>query len=335
MRQINARWSPTPAKRAALWIWCAALALGAAAAHAQQAYPTKPIRFMVGYPPGGGTDLTARLVAPRLADRLGQPVIVENRVGAAGNIAMEALAKSPPDGYTVAVGVSGLTINATLQPNLPFDPARDFSPVIKLVNNPLVLVANPKFPAREMRDLIGMAKTQPGKIAYGSAGNGTAMHLVGELLNQGAGIELVHVPYKGNGPMVNDVLGGQIPLAISDVASTLSFIKAGRLKVIGIANPTRSAVAPDMPTLAETGMPGFGVLSWTSVIAPARVPAAIVGRLNSGIRAILETPEVRDGLIAVGLEPAPTTPEELGEIIRTETARWAKVIKTAGITSDP
>jgi len=311
------------------------LAASWAGAACAQSYPAKPIRFMVGYPPGGGTDLTARVVAPHLAERLGQPVIVENRVGAAGNIAMEALAKAVPDGYTIAVGVSGLTINATLEPNLPFDPVRDFTPITKLVNNPLVLVANPSFPISDVRDLLSLAKKRPGEITYGTPGNGTGMHMVGELMNLAGGVQLVHVPYKGNGPMVNDVLGGQLPLAIGDVASTLSYIKAGRLRVVGVSNPKRTVIAPDMPTLAETGLPGFSVLSWTSVIAPARLPLQIVGRLNSDIRAILDTPQVRDRLIAAGLEPAPTTPEELGEIIRSEIGRWAKVIKSAGITSNP
>lgn len=308
-------------------------ALGATPAAAQQ-LAGKPIRFLVGYPPGGGTDLTARLVGARLAERLGQPVVVENRTGAAGNIAMEAIAKAPPDGLTIALGVSGMTINATLQPNLPFDPLRDFAPVSKLVNNFLVLVANPSFSAQDMASLLAEAKKQPGGLSYGSPGNGTGMHLMGELLGLSADVRLVHVPYKGNGPMVNDLLGGQIPIAIADLASTITFIKSGRLRVLGVGSPKRTVLAPDLPTIAEGGVPGFSVLSWTGVIAPARTPPQIVHAYSNHIRAILETPDVRERLLAAGLEPSPTTPEEFAEIIRNDVAKWARVIKAAGIKSD-
>lgn len=291
----------------------------------------KPIRFLVGFPPGGGTDLTARLVGSRLAERFGQPVIVENRVGAAGNIAMDTLAKAAPDGLTIALGISGMTINATLQPNLPFDPLRDFAPVIKLVDNLLVLVANPSFAASNLREILAEAKKQPGMLHYGSPGNGTGMHLMGELLNLSADIKLVHVAYKGNGPMVNDLLGGQISLGIADLASTAGFIKAGRLRAIGVGSPRRTALAPDLPTIAESGVPGFSVLSWTGVIAPARTPAPIVQGYNTHIRAILESADVRERLTAAGLEPAPTTVEEFSAIIRSDIAKWANVIKASGI----
>jgi tripartite-type tricarboxylate transporter receptor subunit TctC len=311
--------------------FCAA---GASTQAAAQPYPSRTVRIMVGFPPGGGTDLTARLVAQRLSERLGQPVIVENRVGAGGNIAMEALAKAPPDGYLLAVSGSLITINATLQPKLPFDPLKDFAPITMLVNNPLVLFANPSFPAKDVRQLVALARAQPGQIAYGSAGAGTAMHLVGAMMNLAAGIDLVHVAYKGNGPVVNDVLGGQIPLAVADLASTLSFAKAGRLHLLGVAGARRSVTAPDIPTIAESGIPGFQVQSWTALIAPARTPPEVINRLSSNVRAILESPEVRDKLLATGLEPAPTTPEELGDIIRSEIVRWAKVIKDANIKPD-
>jgi tripartite-type tricarboxylate transporter receptor subunit TctC len=316
-------------------IAAACLAFAPAVATAQSLQPGKPIRFLVGYPPGGGTDLVARLVGGKLAERLELPVVVENRVGAAGNIAMDAIAKAAPDGHTIALGVSGMTINATLMPELTFDPVRDFAPVSKLANNPLVLVVVPSFQAKDLRALVAEAKAQPGKLNYGTPGNGTGMHMMGELLNGQAEVKLSHVPYKGNGPLVNDLLGGHIPVGISDLASTIQFIKAGKLHPIGIGSPARTPIAPELPTLAESGLPGFAVLSWTGVVAPARTPAGIVERLNAEIRSILGTPEVRDKMLAAGLEPAPTTVAEFAEIIRSDIAKWAKVIKAAGIKSNP
>ena len=306
------------------------IALGHSTAFAQ-AGSGKPVRFLVGYPPGGGTDLTARIVAPLLAEKLGQPVVVENRVGAAGNIALEAVAKAEPDGLTIGLAVSGMTINATLQPQLRFHPVTSFAPVIKLADNVLVLVANPSFPAKDLRDVIAEAKKRPGALNYGSAGAGTAMHLMGELLNLSADVQLVHVPYKGNAPMVNELLGGQIPFAFSDLASTSSFIRSGRLRAIAIGSPKRSSLEPEVPTFAESGVPGFSVLSWTGVIAPAATPAPMLQTYNAHIRAILETADVRNRLRAAGLEPAPTTVEEFAEIIRSDILKWEKVIKAAGV----
>jgi tripartite-type tricarboxylate transporter receptor subunit TctC len=311
----------------------AVLAFGAALACAGAGAQTggKPVHFLVGYPPGGGTDFTARLVAPLLAERLGQPVIVENRVGAAGNIAMEAVAKAEPDGLTIGLGVSGMTINATLQPELRFHPLKDFAPVTRLVNNPLVMVANPSFPAKDVRTVIRMAKERPGALNYGTPGAGTGMHMMGELLKTEADVNLVHVPYKGNGPLVNDLLGDHISLGIADLASTRTFIKEGRLRALAVGAPARTELAPEIPTVAESGLPGFSVLSWTGVIAPAGTPAATVEAYNRHIRAILETADVRAKLLAAGLEPAPTTVEQFREIIRSDIGKWAKVIKAAGI----
>lgn len=301
------------------------------AAGAAFAQGGKPIKFIVPYPPGGGTDLAARLIAPRLSDRLGQPVVVENRVGASGNIGMEAVAKAEPDGLTIGVAFSGITINTTLVPGLRYDPIKDFAPVTKLADNTLVLVANPSFPAKNLREVLAEAKKRPNGVTYGSAGAGTAMHLMGELLGLSGGVKLLHVPYKGNGPLVNELLGGQIPLAISDLASTSAFIKAGRMQPIGVGSPKRSALAPDIPTLAEAGAPGFSVLSWTGVVAPAGTPRDLVQTYSRHIREILGVPEVREKLMGVGLEPAPTTPEEFAAIIRNDVASWARVIKATGV----
>lgn len=304
---------------------------GGAMAQSQE-YPNKPIRFIVGFPPGGSTDLAARLIAPRLAERLGQPVIIDNRSGAGGNLAVDAIAKSAPDGYTIGFGVAGsLTINVTLQPKLPFDPVTDLTPITMAVNNPLILVSNVSFPAKDVRELIAFAKSKPGPITYGSGGTGTSMHLAGELLKQTAGLNLVHVPYKGTSPAVNDVAGGHLPLAIVDVASTLQFIKTGRLHALGVTGAKRTEMASDIPTISESGAQGFQVPSWFGIIGPARLPQKIVTRLNAELRAILESPDIRERFFAIGLEPAPTSPEEFGNIIKSEISRWAKVIKDAGI----
>lgn len=291
----------------------------------------KVVKFLVPYPPGGGTDLAARLIAPRLADKLAQPVVVENRVGASGNIAMEAVAKAEADGLTIAVAVSGITINAILDPTLRYNPLKDFAPITKLADNTLVLVANPAFSAKDLMGVLAEARRRPGQVIYGSAGTATAMHLMGELISLSGDVKMLHVPYKGNGPLVNELLGGQIPLAISDLASTSSFIKAGRLRAIAVGGAKRSILAPDIPTVAEAGLPGFSVLSWTGVVAPAGTPSPLVNAYSAHIREILGVPEVREKLMTIGLEPAPTTPEELAAIIRADLAKWDKTIKATGV----
>ncbi len=307
----------------------------AAAQSAAQGYPYKPLRFIVGFPAGGSTDITARIIAPKLADRLGQPVIVDNRSGAGGIVGVDTIAKSAPDGYTLGLGVSGaLTINVTLQRNLPYDPLKDLSAITMVANNPLILVASNAFPAKDVKELIALAKARPKKVSFGSGGPGTAMHLAGMLLNMMAGIEMVHVPYKGLNPAANDLLGGQIPLAILDVASTRGMIRAGQIRSLGTLGAKRSQTAPDIPTIAESGLPGFVVPSWFGIVAPARTPADIIARLNSNLVAILESAETKERLLTAGLEPTPSTPEEFSEVIRTEIARWAKIIKDAKIEAE-
>ena len=318
----------------AAWVLCAALPAAILPAHAQ-GYPNKPLRFMVGFPAGGSTDITARFIAPRLAERVGQPVVVDNRSGAGGIVGLDAIAKSAPDGHTFGFGVSGaMTIAGTLQANLPYNTLRDFAPVTNVASNPLILVASNAFPPRDIRELIAYAKARPKQLSFGSGGSGTAMHLAGALLNIMADLDLNHVPYKGTNPAANDLVGGQIPLAIIDVASTRGFIKAGQIRAIGTMDTRRSQVAPDIPTIGESGLPGFVVPSWFGVVAPARTPPEVINQLNAHLVAILESPETRDRLLTAGLEPRPTTPAEFGELIRSEVVRWAKVIKDAKITSD-
>ena len=307
---------------------------GPATAQAQ-GYPNKPLRFIVPYPPGGSTDIAARIIAPKLSERLAQPVIVDNRPGGGGIVGVDTIAKAAPDGYTIGFGPSGLlTLSVTLQPNLPYNPITDLAPITMAVKNPLILVAHPSFSAKDVRELIALAKAKPAQLSFGSSGTGTAMHLAGVLLTKMAGIELVHVPYKGSGPAANDLMGGQIPLAIIDVASTRSFIKAGKIKPLGTMGPARSQLVPDIPTITESGLPGFVAQSWFGIIAPARTPPEIVTRLNSHLVAILENSDIRDRLLAAGVEPSPSSPDEFSEIIRSEISNWAKVIKDAKIKVD-
>lgn len=307
---------------------------GPATAQAQ-GYPNKPLRFIVPYPPGGSTDIAARIIAPKFSERLGQPVIVDNRPGGGGIVGVDTIAKAAPDGYTIGFGPSGLlTLSVTLTPNLPYNPITDLAPITMAVKNPLILVANPSFSAKDVGELIALARAKPGQFSFGSSGTGTAMHLAGVLLTKMAGIELVHIPYKGSGPAANDLVGGQIPLAIIDVASTRSFIKAGKIKPLGTMGPARSQLVPDIPTITESGLPGFVAQSWFGIIAPARTPPEIVTRLNSHLVAVLESSDIRERLLTAGVEPSPSSPEEFSEVIRSEISNWAKVIKDAKIQVD-
>lgn len=308
------------------------LLFAASAALAQSAWPSKPVRLVVTFPPGGSNDIATRLLAPGLGERLGQPVIVENRAGAGGAVGVEAVAKSAPDGYTLVVGPSGaLTINSILM-KLPYDPVKDFATVSLFCINPIVMVAHPSVGAQTIKELLARAKAEGNKpLAFGTSGNGTAMHLAGELLKQTTGLPLEHVGYKGSAPAVNDLLGGQIPLGILDLATTKPHIASGKLKVIGVASAARTPTAPEIPTLAETGVPGYDVKSWFGIMAPAGTPADVVRRLSLAINAELGVPAVREKLLAAGLEAAPSTPQAFEEMLRSELARWGQVIKTAGI----
>lgn len=310
----------------------AALFLGQAAAQ-PQGYPNKLVRIIIGYPPGGSLDIAARVLAAKLSERVGQPVIVENRVGAAGIIGIDAIAKAAPDGYTIGMTTSGaLTITPNVRTDMPYNTLTDLAPITVALHNPLILVANPSFGAKSVAKLIALAKADPGKIIFGSPGNGSTMHLAGALLNVMAGIELVHAPYRGANPAANDVVGGHIPIAIIDVATTRDFIYQGRLKALATMGAKRTPMAPDVPTIAESGVPGYAVTTWLGVIAPARMPPAIIKLLNLHLVAILGMSDARERFNTLGFEPAPGTPEELGSLIKTEMAQWSKVIRNSGIT---
>jgi tripartite-type tricarboxylate transporter receptor subunit TctC len=307
-----------------------AAALVCAAAQAQS-YPAKPIRFIVSFPPGGSSDLMARLIAPLMAEKLGQPVLVENRPGAGGNIGVDAVAKSAADGYTIGLAAAGaLSTNISLYPNMPFHPEKDLAPVSMLAMIPFFLVAHPSQPA-SLKQVLDAAKAKPGAIAYGYGGNGSTMHMVGELLNMTAGVKLQGVPYKGSGPVAADVLAGQVPLGVVDVPSAIAHVRAGKMRALAVSTKRRIAAAPEVPTMDEAGVPGYEAIGWFGVVAPANTPADIVSRLNREIASALAVPEVRERSIAAGAEPAASTPQEFAAMIREETRKWAQVIKTAEI----
>ncbi len=310
--------------------------LGAAFAQAPQSgagYPSRPIRLVVHFPPGGSTDTVSRIFAPVLTERLGKPVIVDNRPGGNGVIGAEIVAKAAPDGHTLFVAsASVLVLNPILRQNLPYDPVRDFVPITRLVTSPFIVAINPSLiPAASVRELIAAVKAKPGQLAFASGGNGSAMHLAGELFRLLAGLEMIHVPYKGNGPAMADLAGGQVPIAFVDLGSTSAFSKSGRVRILAIAAAQRTTLAPELPTAAESGLPNWEALGWYGLVAPAGTSADIISRVNAEMTAILKLPEIRARIVATGSEPAPDTPGEFDKFIKSETGKWTKVIKEAGI----
>jgi tripartite-type tricarboxylate transporter receptor subunit TctC len=315
--------------RIAIAVVCAVLAL--APGVSAQPYPAKPIRFIAPFPPGGSADTIGRLLAEALAKRLGQPVLVENRPGAGGNIGVDLVAKSAPDGYTIGIGAAGaLAINQHLMGKLPYDPLRDLAPVAKLADIPIVLAAANSTPAGSVGEVIAAAKAKPGVLSFASAGNGTAMHLSGELFKLMAGVDIAHIPYKGSAPATADLVAGQVPLAFVDLSSALPQIRAGRIKGLAVASGKRTMTAPDLPTIAESGVPGYDAVGWFGVIAPAGTPRETVARLNTEVVRIMAQPEVRERALAVGAEPATTTPEDFAAFIAAEIPKWERVVKASG-----
>jgi tripartite-type tricarboxylate transporter receptor subunit TctC len=312
-------------------LWVAAL-FCVASAFAQDArdYPTRPIKFIVPYPPGGGTDVVGRILSEPLGAVLGQPIIIDNRGGAGGSLGTELVAKAAPDGYTILLTLSSHTINPKLYPNLPFNTERDFAPISLAALSPQILVANPSLPANNMAELIALAKAQPGKLNFASVGTGSPAHIAGELLKLKAGIDIVHVPYKGGGPAVADTLGGQVQLAFVTLPAAMQQVKAGRLKALAIASDKRSAVAPDIPTIAET-VPGCVVNSWYGALAPAKTPPAIVAKLQAAFAKVLAMPEVKEKLFAQGAEAQSSTSAEFASRIHDELKEWEYVIREAKI----
>ncbi len=309
------------------------LSLFCAAAQAQQ-YPTKPIRLIVPFPAGGPTDVTARIIGPKLTEALGQNVIIENRGGASAIIGSDLVAKSPPDGYTLLMCTVTNTINVSLIAKIPYDMARDFEPVAQLFITTSILTAHPSLPVKSVKELIALAKAHPGQLTYGSAGNGSPSHLAGELLKTMTGITLLHVPYKGGGPAAVEQVAGHVQLAFLSAPAVVPFIKNGRLRGLAVTNAKRSIVLPELPTIAETGLPGYESEGWSGIFVPAKTPAAVIQRLYNDFAGAIRDNEVRAKLIAAGTEPALTSAEAMGKKVRDEIARWAKVVKASGMKVD-
>lgn len=298
-------------------------------------FPNKPIRLVVTFPPGGSADGVVRMLVPRLNEKLGQTVVVDNRPGAGGNIGLTVVAKAPSDGYTLGVGAAGaLAANASLYAQMPFDPAKDLKPVAMLAAIPFVLIGHPSVAAKTQRDLIALAKAQPGKLSIAHGGNGTAMHLSAALFSQMADVKLVEVPYRGSGPAALDVLSGQIPLAVVDLPSALQHIKAGKLVAFAVTSPQRLPMLPDVPTVSESGLAGYDSTGWFGVVAPAGTPPAAIARLNAEINAALNDDAIKTSMRNLGVEPAPGTADAFDAYIRAETVKWSRVIKTANIKLD-
>lgn len=304
-------------------------------AAAQQDYPNRPIRLIVPYPPGGGTDVIARVVTNRLAELLKQQVVIENRGGAGGVLGTEAVARSAPDGYTLLFATSaGLVINPLLNSGLSYDPVKDFEPVSLLVTSPLMLVINNSVPASSVRELIALAKSEPGKLNYASAGVGAPNHIGTELFKFMTGVEIVHVPYKGLGPGITDLLGGQVQVMFNPITGLTPYVKSGKVRALAVSTPQRTSLYPDLPTVIEAGVPGFEYELWYAVAAPAKTPPAIIARLNAGIARILAEPETLKTLITQGAEPRSTTPEGMAGVMRNDFDRLGKVIRAAGIKAE-
>ena len=299
--------------------------------NAQSRFPERPIRFVVPFPPGGGNDILARAIAPKMADFLGQPVVIDNKAGAGGNIGTDLVAKSPPDGYTIVIASNQITINPWLFSKLPFDIERDFSPIAQAATVPMVLVVHPSVPANNLREFIALVKAQPDKFNHSTPGDGTPQHIAFEVFNHAAGIKVTHVPYKGTGPAIADLLAGQVQAAIGTMASLEQHVKAGKLRALGVTTSKRSQTLPQVPTLAEAGLPGFEVPLWYSILAPANTPKDVVNRLSSDISKVLAVPEVKERLTGQGFEVNYLNADQMGELIKRDLDRWQKSIRDIGL----
>jgi tripartite-type tricarboxylate transporter receptor subunit TctC len=316
-----------------LWIAFATALAGSAAAQAP--YPSRPITMVVGFAPGGGTDTASRIIAKKLGENLGQSVLVENKAGAGGNIATDYVVKAPADGYTILLAsVGAMAITPHLLPKPPYDPLRDLAPITMAVVFPNVLVVHPSVPANTLAEFVALAKAKPGAINYGSSGIGNAGHLAGELFRMVAKIDIVHVPYKGGGPATTDLLGGQIAAVFATPASVVGHIKAGRLRALATTGAQRSPAMPEVPTIAESGYPGYEATNWYAYVAPAKTPKEILVRLNQELVTALAAPEVHEQLLSHGLEPMSGTSEALAKYIEREYATWGRVVKEAKITAN-
>jgi tripartite-type tricarboxylate transporter receptor subunit TctC len=298
---------------------------------AAEAYPTKPIRLIVTFPPGGSTDLMARAVQPHLERRLGQPIVIDNRPGAGGVIGVDAVAKAMPDGYVIGIGAAGaLAVNVSLNEKLPYDPFTDLAPISGLAQSPFILAAPVSFPGSSIGDVIARAKASPKELSIGHGGNGTAMHLTAQLFNHQAGLDLTLVPYRGSGPVTQDLVAGHIPLGITDIPSSVSQIEARQIKLLGITSSRRFPTVPQVPTFAESGLPGYESIGWFGFVAPAGTPAPVIATLNAAIVATLGDPTVAAQIHSIGAEPMPGSPAEFAKFIRSEYEKWARLVAQSG-----
>lgn len=316
------------------WIVAIAMSLCSLGAAAAEVYPSRPIRLVVPFPPGGGTDTLSRIVAQGLSESLGQQVVVENKPGAGGALGAELVAKAPADGYTLYVGSTATAMMPSLYKNLTFDPIKDFVPIAAIGSSPFVLIVNNTVPANSLGELIALAKAKPGMLSYGSAGNGSVNHVGMELFKSMAGVDLIHIPYKGSSAALGDLLGGRLTVMLDTVVSSMPNVKANRVRALAVTSLKRSTLAPELPTVSELGPAGFEVSPWYCFVAPAGTPDAVVRKLNAAINKVLSTPSVRERYASLGAEPATGSPEELGRLIQAEERKWAMVIKQANVRVD-
>jgi tripartite-type tricarboxylate transporter receptor subunit TctC len=309
------------------------LLLSATTASAQS-FPAKPLHIVVPFAPGGAVDTIARVIGQRMSEQMGQPVIVENHPGASANIGAELVARAAPDGYTLLLGANGLATNMTLFPNLSFNALRDFAPIGRVGYAPVVLVTPTAFPAKSLKELLTMAKEQPGKLTYASAGNGSSNHLAGEMLKTAAGIDVLHVPYKGGAPALTDLIGGRISYMLLNPVEVLPHIKSQRLRALAVASDKRIAILPDVPTVSEAGLPGYEASVWWGLVAPAKTPHEVIVKLNTEMNKAMADPTVRDRLTELGVVFSPGTPEQFGTFLKAEVDKWARVIKASNIQAD-
>lgn len=298
-------------------------------------FPTKPIRIIVGFPAGQGTDTIARAMTPKLQTALGQPLIVDNKAGAGGILGQQTAAQSTPDGYTILFTSAGpMAVNPGVYEKLPYDPIKDYAPIAGVINVPLVLVASPDLPAKNVVELLALAKAKPGEINFASSGNGVTNHLAMEMLSQAGGVKMTHVPYKGSPPALTDLMSGRVSVMFDTPVSVLPFIKAGKLKAIAVSGSTRIAALPDVPTVAESGVPGFSAVSWMAFFAPAKTPAPLVAKLSDAVRSVVNTPDMQKYFLAQGVEPMPMTSVQLGTFLKGEVDKWGKAAHAAGAKVD-
>jgi tripartite-type tricarboxylate transporter receptor subunit TctC len=321
------KWGSVP-----VFVVCALLAGGA---QAQSDYPARPVRWIVPFAPSGPTDLMSRAVAEKLSQRFGQQFVVDNRPGAGGNIGAEVVSKAAPDGYTLMIGHVGThAINATLYPKIAFDPVRDFTPITLIATLPLALVVHPSVPAKDVKELIAYAKAKPGQLNFASAGNGGPTHLTGELLKTSAGIDIVHVPYKGNAAALTDLIAGRVQMMFSNMLTSMPHVRAGKLRAIGISSAKRTPQAPELPTVAESGLPGFAAVPWYGVLGPAGLPRPMITRLNSEIARAIALPDMQERFVLQGIDLQSSTPEQFSALIKSEIVKWRKVVREAGAKVD-